>query len=103
MKQNAPYYIKNLEILNDNIINNYYHILFNILKSHVTSVSLYLKVLTRTNTNHKILIEVFSALTWFIERKVTYDWGRKIKGSKEDLLRSPMVEGEKSKGQKKIS
>jgi hypothetical protein len=27
----------------------------------------------------------------------------KIKGHKEDLLRSPMVEGEKSKGLKKIS
>ena len=40
----AKYLVRNTA----NIINNYYHILFNILKSHVTSVSLYLNL---TNTD----------------------------------------------------
>ena len=37
--QKAKYLVRNTAI----IINKYYHISFNILKSHVTSVSLYLK------------------------------------------------------------
>jgi hypothetical protein len=37
--QKAKYLVRNTA----NIINNYYHILFSILKRHVTSVSLYLK------------------------------------------------------------
>ena len=38
--QKAKYLVRNTA----NLINNYYHILLNILKSHVTSVSLNLKL-----------------------------------------------------------
>ena len=55
--QKAKYLVRNTA----NIINNYYHILFNILKSQVTSVSLYLN---QSLSIKRYAVHIIHKLAW---------------------------------------
>jgi hypothetical protein len=51
-------------------INNYYHILFNILKSHVTSVSLYLKTNSTQNEKFSKWIKFSNSFSFELEVQI---------------------------------